>query len=55
MPEEKLRRHFDFYISQTEVAIYSFLAVILAITAFLTIATAAESLWLALRDRKSVV
>src|SRR5580658_8913702 len=49
MPEEKLRRHFDFYISQTEVAIYSFLAVILAITAFLTIATAAESLWLALR------
>src|SRR5271167_3101765 len=49
MPEEKLRRHFDFYLSQTEVAIYSFLAVILAITAFLTIATAAESLWIAVR------
>src|SRR5271156_6085875 len=49
MPEEKLRRHFDFYLSQTEVAIYSFLAVILAIPAFLTIATAAESLWIAVR------
>src|SRR6204780_1283143 len=49
MPQEKIRRHFDFYISQTEVAIYSGLAILLAITAFVTIANAAEGLYLAIR------
>jgi Phosphate-starvation-inducible E family len=49
MAQEKIRRHFDFYISQTEVAIYSGLAVLLAVTAFVTIANAAEGLWLAIR------
>ena len=49
MAQEKIRRHFDFYISQTEVAIYSGLAILLAITAFVTIANAAEGLYLAIR------
>src|ERR1700723_2003154 len=49
MAQEKIRRHFDFYISQTEVAIYSGLAILVAIPAFVTIANAAEGLYLAIR------
>src|SRR2546422_3148581 len=45
MLEDKLRRHFDHYLGKTEVVIYSILAVLLAVTAFLTIATAGQILW----------
>jgi hypothetical protein len=49
MVEDKLRRHFDYYLGKTEVLIYSILAVLLAVTALVTIATATEILWIGLR------
>ena len=48
MVEDRLRRHFDYYLGKTEVVIYSILAVMLAATAFVTIATAGQILWLGL-------
>jgi uncharacterized membrane protein (DUF373 family) len=49
MVEDRLRRHFDYYLGKTEIVIYSVLAVLLAITAFVTIATAGQILWAGLR------
>src|SRR6202023_2740841 len=49
MVEDKLRHHFDDYLGQTEVVIYSVLAVLLAVTALVSIATAGELLWIDLR------
>jgi uncharacterized membrane protein (DUF373 family) len=49
MAEDRLRRHFDYYLGGAEVVIYSILAVMLAATAFVTIATAGQILWLGLR------
>jgi len=49
MVEDKLRRRFDYYLRKTEIVIYSILAVMLAVTAFVTIATAREILWMDLR------
>ena len=34
MVEDRLRRHFDYYLGKTEIVIYSVLAVLLAVTAF---------------------
>jgi uncharacterized membrane protein (DUF373 family) len=48
MGEDKLRRHFDYYLGKTEIVIYSVLAVLLAVTAFVTIATAGQILWIGL-------
>jgi len=48
MVEDKLRRHFDYYLGKTEIVIYSILAVLLAVTAFVTIATAGQILWVGL-------
>ncbi len=48
MAEDKLRRHFDYYLSKTEIVIYTVLAVMLAIAAFVTIATAGQILWIGL-------
>jgi hypothetical protein len=48
MTEDRPRRNFDFYLGKTEVAIYSVLAVLLAVTALVTIATALEILWIGL-------
>jgi uncharacterized membrane protein (DUF373 family) len=46
MNEERTLRHrFDFYLGKTEVLIYSILAILLALTAFVTIATAGQLLW----------
>ena len=45
MVEDKLRHHFDFYLGKTEIVIYSVLAVLLALAAFVTIATAVQILW----------
>src|SRR6267378_6268698 len=49
MVEDKLRLHFDYYLGKTEVVIYSVLAVLLAVTAFVTIASACQILWMDLR------
>src|SRR5580693_3129183 len=49
MVEDRIRRHFDYYLGKTEVLIYSILAVLLAVTALVTIATATEILWIGLR------
>src|SRR5712692_9556301 len=46
MVEDKLRSRFDYYLSKTEIVIYSILAVLLAVTAFVTIATAGQILWI---------
>ena len=48
MVEDRLRRHFDYYLGKTEIVIYSVLAVLLAVTAFVTIATASQILWVGL-------
>jgi uncharacterized membrane protein (DUF373 family) len=48
MAEDRLRRHFDDYLGKTEIVIYTVLAVMLAIAAFLTIATACQILWIGL-------
>jgi len=45
MAEERLRHHFDYYLGKTEIGIYSVLAVLLAVAAFVTIATAGRILW----------
>jgi uncharacterized membrane protein (DUF373 family) len=45
MVEDKLRSHFDSLLSKTKMVIYSVLAVLLAVAAFLTIAAAAQILW----------
>ncbi|HZW80205.1 MAG TPA: phosphate-starvation-inducible PsiE family protein [Candidatus Deferrimicrobiaceae bacterium] len=45
MVDDRLRRHFDYYLGKTEVVIYSVLAVLLGVTAFVTIATAGQILW----------
>ncbi|MGA9473876.1 MAG: phosphate-starvation-inducible PsiE family protein [Terriglobales bacterium] len=49
MVEDRLRRHFDYCLSKIEIVIYSVLAVLLALTAFVTIATAGQILWAGLR------
>jgi hypothetical protein len=46
--ESTLRHHFDYYLGKTEVVIYSILAVLLAVTALVTIATAGRLLWIGL-------
>lgn len=46
MVQDKLRRLFDYYLGKTEVVIYSVLAMLLVATAFLTIATAGQILWI---------
>jgi uncharacterized membrane protein (DUF373 family) len=48
MVEDRLRRHFDYCLGKTEIVIYSVLAVLLAVTAFVTIATAGQILWIGL-------
>src|SRR4030081_2843772 len=48
MVEDRLRRHFDDYLGKTEIVIYSVLAALLAVTAFVTIATAGQILWIGL-------
>ena len=45
MADEKIRVHFDDYLSKAEVVIYSVLAALLFITALLTIANAGKMLW----------
>ncbi len=49
MVEDRLRHHFDYYLGKIEIVIYSVLAVLLAVTAFVTIATAGQILWAGLR------
>jgi hypothetical protein len=48
MVEDRLRHRFDYYLGKTEVVIYSGLAVLLAATALVTIATAGKILWIGL-------
>ena len=48
MVEDRLRRHFDYCLGKTEIVIYSILAVLLAVTVFVTIATAGQILWIGL-------
>jgi hypothetical protein len=48
MAEDRLRSRFDYYLGKTEVVIYSALALLLAVTALVTIATAGEILWIGL-------
>jgi uncharacterized membrane protein (DUF373 family) len=48
MVEDTLRRRFDYYLGKTEIVIYSVLALLLAVTAFVTIATAGQILWIGL-------
>ena len=48
MAEDKLRHHFDYYLGKTEIVIYTVLAVMLAIAAFVTIASAGQMLWIGL-------
>lgn len=45
MADERIRVHFDDYLSKAEVVIYSVLALLLFITALLTIANAGKLLW----------
>ena len=48
MVEDRLRHHFDYYLGKTDIVIYSILAVLLAVTVFVTIATAGQILWIGL-------
>ena len=48
MVEDRLRHHFDYYLGKAEVVVYSVLALLLAITALVTLATAGEILWTSL-------
>ncbi len=48
MVEDRLRHHFDYYLGKTEVVVYSVLALLLAITALMTLAIAGEILWTSL-------
>lgn len=45
MVEDRLRLRFDHYLGKSEIVIYSILAVLLAVTSFVTIATAGQILW----------
>jgi hypothetical protein len=45
MTEDRLRHHFDRYLGGAEVAIYSILGVLLALTALVTLASAGKMLW----------
>ena len=45
MADEKLRRHFDNYLSMAEVAILTILAVLISLTALATIARSSKLLW----------
>jgi phosphate-starvation-inducible protein E len=45
MVEDRIRSRFDYYLGHTEIIIYSVLAAMLAVTAFVTIATAGQILW----------
>lgn len=45
MAEERLRVHFDDYVSKAEVVVYSILAVLLFVTALATIGAAGKMLW----------
>ncbi|MGZ4815917.1 MAG: phosphate-starvation-inducible PsiE family protein [Terriglobales bacterium] len=47
--EDIIRRSFDFYLGKTEVIIYSVLASMLAITAFVTVVSAIRIWWVSLR------
>jgi uncharacterized membrane protein (DUF373 family) len=49
MVEDRLRSHFDSLLIKTEMVIYSVLAVLLAVAALVTVATAAQILWAGLR------
>jgi hypothetical protein len=40
MVEDKLRHHFSYYLGKTEVVIYAVLALLLTVTAFVSIANA---------------
>src|ERR1700722_1718949 len=46
MVADRFRRHFDYHLGKTEIVIYSVLAALLAVTAFVTIATAGQILWI---------
>jgi hypothetical protein len=48
MVEDTLREHFDKYLGETEIAIYSTLALLLTITVLAGIASASKLLWDAL-------
>src|SRR5437868_9405023 len=48
MVEDRLRHHFGYYLGKTEIVIYFILAVLLAVTVFVTIATAGQILWIGL-------
>src|SRR4030088_3150816 len=48
MVEDRLRRLFDNCLRKAEIVIYSVLALLLAVTAFVTIATAGQILWIGL-------
>jgi hypothetical protein len=48
MVEDRLRHHFDYSLGKIEVVVYSVLAILLAITALVTLATAGEILWIGL-------
>jgi Phosphate-starvation-inducible E family len=45
MAEQKLRHHFGDYLAKAEVFVYSLLAILLFITALVTIANAGKMLW----------
>lgn len=45
MVEDRIRLHFDSYLGKAEVVVYSVLALLLAVTALVTLATAGEILW----------
>src|ERR1700723_1369519 len=48
MVEDRLRGRFDYYLGKAEIVISSVLALLLAVTAFVTIATAGQILWIGL-------
>lgn len=50
MAEHGVRHHFDHYLSQAEIVIYSILALLLSVTTLVTIATAFQILWTDLRN-----
>lgn len=50
MAEDRLRRHFDYYLGKTEILIYTILAVLLGVAAFVTIATAGQILWIGVKN-----
>ena len=45
MVEDRIRRHFDYYLGKAEVVVYSVLALLLAIASLVTLATAGGILW----------